>query len=76
MSTFIANILFTVSIKVSPFFIDEEELEKLITSALSLFSANSNDNLVLVLFSKKRLAIVISLKEGTFLIGLLRTSLK
>ena len=39
------------------------------TSADSLFCANSNDNFVLVEFSKKRLAIVISLKDGTFLIG-------
>ena len=56
--------------------IDEDEPEKLIISALSLFSANSKDNFVLVLFSKKRFAMVISLKLGTFLIGLLRTSLK
>jgi hypothetical protein len=50
--------------------------EKLRTSADSLFSAISNYNFVLVLFSKNKLAIVISLKEGTFLIGLLITSLK
>ena len=43
--------------------------EKLITSADNLFSASSNDNLVLVEFSKNRFAIVISLNEGTFLIG-------
>lgn len=50
--------------------------EKFNTSADNLFSANSNDNFVLVEFSKKRLAIVISLKDGTFLIGLFITSLK
>ena len=61
--------LFTVSTKVSPFFTEDEEDEKLITSAESLFSANSKESLVLVEFSKNRLAMVISLKEGTFLIG-------
>jgi hypothetical protein len=40
------------------------------------FSANSKDTLVLVLFSKKRLAMVISLNEGTFFMDLLITSLK
>jgi hypothetical protein len=70
------NMLFTVSTKVSPFFPDEDALEKLITSADNLFSANSKDNLVLVEFSKNKFAIVISLKEGTFFIGLLITSLK
>ena len=68
--------LFTVSIKVSPFFTEDCPAEKLITSADSLFSANSNDNFVRVEFSKNKLAIVISLSEGTFLIGLLITSLK
>ena len=76
MSTFIERILFTVSISVSPFFNEDEDAEKLTTSADKRFSANSKDNRVLVLFSKKRLAIVISLKEGTFLIDLLITSLK
>ena len=50
--------------------------EQLLDAADSLFSANSKDSLVRVLFSKKRLAMVISLKEGTFLMGLLITSLK
>ena len=76
ISTFIDNILFTVSIKDSPFFTDDCEVEKFNTSADNLFSANSNDNFVLVEFSKKRFAIVISLRDGTFLIGLLITSLK
>ncbi len=39
----------------SPFFTDEFEAEKLITSAESLFWANSKDNVVLVLFSKNKL---------------------
>jgi hypothetical protein len=64
-----ANILFTVSKRVSPFLTEEDAEVKLITSAESLFSANSNDNLVRVESSKNRFAIVISLKEGTFLIG-------
>ena len=66
----------TVSINVSPLFIDDCEAEKLITSALSLFWANSKDNFVLVLFSKNKFAIVISLKVGTFFIGLFISSLK
>ena len=41
----------------------------------NLFSANSNDNFVRVEFSKNRFAILIPFKEGTFLIGLSRTSL-
>src|SRR3989304_10529603 len=76
ISTFIASMLFTVSISVSPFFNDEEDAEKLITSAERRFSANSNDNLVRVEFSKKRLAMVISLREGTFFIGRFIISLK
>jgi hypothetical protein len=35
-----AKILFTVSIRLSPFFTEDEEAEKLTTSALSRFSAN------------------------------------
>ena len=44
--------LLTVSIKLSPFESEEFEEEKLRTSADNLFSANSNDNFVLVEFSK------------------------
>ena len=66
ISTFIAKIFLTVSISVSPLETDEPELEKLTTSADSLFSANSNDRRVLVLFSKKILAMVMSRSEGTF----------
>ncbi|CAI8357750.1 MAG: Uncharacterised protein [Flavobacteriaceae bacterium] len=68
--------LLTVSISVSPFFTEDWDDEKLITSADNLFSANSNDNLVLVEFSKNKFAIVISLSEGTFFIDLFITSLK
>ena len=71
-----AKILFTVSIKVSPFLTDEEDAEKLTTSALKRFCANSKDKRVRVEFSKNKLATVKSLKEGTFLIGRFNTSLK
>src|ERR1019366_3364071 len=76
ISTFIAKILFTVSINVSPFLTEDKEDEKFITSALRRFSANSNDNFVRVEFSKNKLAMVISRNEGTFFIGRLMTSLK
>ena len=68
--------LFTVSISVSPFFTEDCEAEKFITSAESLFSASSKESFVLVLFSKKIFAIVISLSVGTFFIERLITSLK
>ena len=64
-----ASILLTVSNKVSPFFTDDAPDEKFITSADNLFSAISKDNFVLVEFSKNKLAIVISLSDGTFFIG-------
>jgi hypothetical protein len=70
-----ARMLFTVSTRVSPFLTELCAALKFITSALSLFSASSKDSLVLVEFSKNRFAIVISRKEGTFLIGRLITSL-
>ena len=76
ISTFMAKMLLTVSTKVSPFLTDEPAALKLTTSAESLFSANSKDKRVRVEFSKNTLAMVISRKEGTFLIGLLITSLK
>ena len=66
-------ILLIVSIRDSPFLIEETDDEKFITSADNLFWANSNDNFVLVLFSKKRFAMVISRRVGTFLIGRFRT---
>ena len=67
--------LFTVSISVSPFEIEEPIFEKLIISALNLFSANSKDNFVLVEFSKNKLAIVTPLRVGTFFIFLFKISL-
>ena len=70
------SMLFTVSISVSPFLTEDCAAEKLITSADNRFWANSNESLVRVLFSKKILAMVMSRKEGTFLIGRLITSLK
>src|SRR5690625_4870079 len=76
ISTFIAKILFTVSTNVSPLFTEDEAAEKLTVSAESLFSASSKDKRVRVLSSKNRLAMVISLRLGTFLIGRLITSLK
>src|ERR1035437_7946745 len=76
ISTFMANMLLTVSIRVSPFLTEDPETEKFTTSADNLFSASSKDILVRVEFSKKRLAMVVSLKEGTFLIGRLITALK
>ena len=75
MSTFMAKMLFTVSTSVSPFLTEELAAEKFTTSADNLFWANSNESLVLVEFSKKRSATVMSLSDGTFLIGLLSTSL-
>ena len=59
-----------------PFFNEDCEAEKFITSALRRFSANSKESLVRVLFSKNKLAMVMSLRLGTFLMGRLMTSLK
>ncbi|MNY33219.1 hypothetical protein D3C86_1674860 [compost metagenome] len=76
MSTFIARMLFTVSISVSPLLTEDEDAAKLTTSAESLFSASSNESLVRVEFSKNILAMVMSLNDGTLFMGLLITSLK
>ena len=54
---------------------DDEEAEKFTTSADKRFWANSKDNLVRVEFSKNRFATVKSLRDGTFLMGLFKTSL-
>ena len=70
------NMLLTVSTRVSPFFTELPEALKLIMSADSRFSACSKDNFVLVEFSKNKLAMVMSLNDGTFLMGLLMTCLK
>jgi hypothetical protein len=53
-----------------------EELEKVIISAPNRFSANSNETLVLVEFSKNKFAIVISRNAGVFFTGLLSNVLK
>ena len=76
MSTFMAKMLLTVSINVSPFLTELLDALKFTTSADRRFSANSNERRVRVEFSKNKLAIVISRKEGTFLIGRLITPLK
>src|SRR3977135_2648707 len=76
MSTFIAKILFTVSIRVTLLLTEEEDAEKLTTSAERRRSASSNDNRVRVEFSKNKLAIVTSRNDGTFLIGRFNTSLE
>lgn len=76
ISTFIERMLFTVSMSVSPFETDETDAEKLTTSAERRFSANSNEVRVRVLFSKNRLAMVVPLSEGTFLMGRDNTSEK
>ncbi len=60
----------TVSRRVSPFCTALVLAEKLRLSAESLFSAISNEEWVLVEFSKKRLTISFPLRAGTFLIGL------
>lgn len=74
MSTFIDRMLLTVSIRVSPLVTEDTEAEKLTTSAERRFSASSKEVRVRVLFSKKRLAIVIPLSEGSFLEGAESTS--
>src|SRR5690606_14840239 len=76
ISTFMDRMLFTVSIRVSPFLAEELAAEKLTTSAERRFSASSKESLVRVLFSKNILAIVTSLRVGTFLMERLITSLK
>lgn len=68
--------LLTVSINVSPLLTDEDEAAKFTVSADNLFCASSKDKRVRVEFSKNIFAMVISLREGTFLMGLLSTSLK
>ena len=55
---------------------DEEAAEKFTISADNLFSANSNEIFVLVLFSKNKFKTETPCKEGTFFIGLFITSLK
>jgi hypothetical protein len=67
MSMRIASRLRAVSTSVSPFDTDEPVSEMLTVSALSRFSANSNEMRVRVEASKKRLTIVLPRSTGTFL---------
>src|SRR5512141_1544922 len=75
MSACIASIFRAVSSNVSPLTTLLDDGEKLITSALSRFAANSNDVRVLVLGSKKRFTTVRPRSAGTFLISRPVTSL-
>jgi hypothetical protein len=59
--------LFTVSIRVSPFLTELCAALKLITSALNRFSASSKDSFVLVEFEKQVGDRNISPSEGTFM---------
>ena len=65
-----------MSIRVSPLLTEDEEAAKFTMSAERRFSASYKDSLVRVEFSKNTFAMVISRRDGTFLIGLFRTSLK
>ena len=53
----------------------DDDADKFITSAESLFSASSNESFVRVEFSKNKFAILIPDNEGTFFTLLSRTSL-
>src|SRR5262245_45681458 len=75
MSACIASILRAVSSKVSPLTTLLDDGEKLMTSALSRFAANSNDVRVLVLGSKNRFTTVRPRSAGTFLMSRPVTSL-
>ena len=76
MSACIASILRAVSRRVSPFTMLLDEGEKVITSALRRFAANSKEVRVRVLGSRNRLTTVLPLSAGTFLISRPLTSLK
>ena len=65
-----------VSIRFSPLTVLLEDPEILITSALNLLPAISNEVRVLVLGSKNKLIIVFPRNAGTFLIGRVDISLK
>jgi pyrimidine operon attenuation protein/uracil phosphoribosyltransferase len=66
----------TVSIRVSPFTVLEDDPTILIVSALNRFSASSKDTRVRVLGSKNKLTTVLPLRVGTFLTARVETSLK
>ena len=55
------RILFAVSTSVSPLLTLDEDAEKFIMSAESLFCANSKESFVLVLFSKNKFYCIITL---------------
>ena len=74
MSGAIASMLLTVSSSVSPLTTLDVETARLSVSALSRFSAISNDVRVRVLGSKKRLTMVRPRSAGTFLIARSPTS--
>ncbi len=77
MSTFIERMLLTVSTKVSPLLTEDCPDEKLITSAESRFLSQFKRKVLYGLnFQKTKLAIVISLREGTFFIGTIDHFLK
>ena len=65
-----------VSIRFSPLTVLLEDPEILITSALNLLPAISNEVRVLVLGSKNKLMMVFPRNVGTFLIGRVEISLK
>jgi len=70
------RILFTVSTRVSPFLTEDEPAEKLTTSALKRFSANSKERRVRVLFSKKQIRYRNITQRGNFLYGSIQDFLK
>ena len=69
MSGAIASRFSAVSTSVSPFATLEVAAAMFSVSALSRFSAISNDVRVRVLFSKNRFTIVLPRRVGTFLMG-------
>jgi hypothetical protein len=75
MSIRMASRLRAVSTRVSPFDTELPALATFTVSALSRFSANSNEIRVRVEASKNRLTMVLPRSAGTFLIGRSLTSL-
>src|SRR5207253_10791313 len=75
MSIRIASRFRAVSTRVSPFDTEEPATATFTVSALSRFSANSNEIRVRVDASKNRLTMVLPRSAGTFLIGRSLTSL-
>ena len=69
MSIRIASRFRAVSTRVSPLETDEPAVATFTVSALSRFSANSNEMRVRVEASKNRLTMVLPRSAGTFLIG-------